>query len=171
MDIEDMRRKILPILLPYGLERVAVFGSYARGEEQPESDIDLLVKFKPPSERPPIGLKWYSLENELARVLGRRTEMVSEDALSPYVKSSVEDEKVVQDGVIRQLEIIGEASRHVSETLRDQHGEIPWPEVISLRNRLIHAYDRVDIRIVWEIVENDLPPLKSCAQRIIDGGA
>jgi uncharacterized protein with HEPN domain len=48
--------------------------------------------------------------------------------------------KLVQDGVIRQLEIIGEASRNLSDDFRTQHSELPWPQIISLRNRLIHVY-------------------------------
>lgn len=68
--------------------------------------------------------------------------------------------RLVQDGVIRQLEIIGEASRNLSDDFRDQHSELPWPQIIGLRNRLIHAYFEVNLGIVWDIVQNDLPPLK-----------
>ncbi len=68
--------------------------------------------------------------------------------------------RLVQDGVIRQLEIIGEASRNLSDDFRDQHPELPWPQIISLRNRLIHAYFEVNLGIVWDIAQNDLPPLK-----------
>jgi uncharacterized protein with HEPN domain len=68
--------------------------------------------------------------------------------------------RLVQDGVIRQLKIIGEASRNLSDDFRDQHPELPWPQIISLRNRLIHAYFEVNLGIVWDIVQNDLPPLK-----------
>lgn len=68
--------------------------------------------------------------------------------------------RLVQDGVVRQLEIIGEASRNLSDGFRDQHPEQPWPQIIGLRNRLIHAYFEVNLGIVWDIVQNDLPPLK-----------
>ena len=68
--------------------------------------------------------------------------------------------RLVQDGVIRQLEIIGEASRSLSDDFRDQHSELPWPQIIGLRNRLIHAYFEVNLGIVWDIVQNDLPPLR-----------
>ncbi len=68
--------------------------------------------------------------------------------------------RLVQDGVIRQLEIIGKASRNLSDDFRDQHSELPWLQIIGLRNRLIHAYFEVNLGIIWDIVQNDLPPLK-----------
>jgi uncharacterized protein with HEPN domain len=68
--------------------------------------------------------------------------------------------RLVQDGVVRQLEIIGEASRNLSDDFRDQYPELPWSQIVSLRNRLIHAYFDINLGIVWEIVQNDIPPLK-----------
>ncbi len=68
--------------------------------------------------------------------------------------------RLVQDGVIRQLEIIGEASRNLSDNFREQHPEQPWPQIISLHNRLIHAYFEVNLGIIWEIAHNDIPSLK-----------
>jgi len=68
--------------------------------------------------------------------------------------------RLVQDGVIRQLEIIGEASHNLSDDFRDQYPELPWSQIISLRNRLIHAYFDTNLGIVWEIVQNDIPSLK-----------
>lgn len=68
--------------------------------------------------------------------------------------------RLVQDGVVRQLEIIGEASRNLSDAFRMQHSDIPWPQIIGLRNRLIHAYFDINLGIVWEIVKNDLASLK-----------
>jgi uncharacterized protein with HEPN domain len=68
--------------------------------------------------------------------------------------------RLVQDGVIRQLEIIGEASRNLSDDFRDQYPELPWSQIISLRNRLIHAYFEVNLGIIWEIAQNNIPPLK-----------
>ena len=92
---EELRKRILPVLLPYGVLRVALFGSVARGEDTPESDIDILVELKPPDERPPLGLKWFGLEEELGRILGREVELVSESALSPYIRPYVEREMVI----------------------------------------------------------------------------
>ncbi len=68
--------------------------------------------------------------------------------------------KLLQDGVVRQLEIIGEASRNLSNEIRQHHPEVPWSQMIGLRNRVIHAYFNVSLEIVWEITQNDLPVLK-----------
>jgi hypothetical protein len=93
--LEEIREKILPVLLPWGVERVALFGSVVKEEETPESDIDILVKLKPPSERPSLGLKWISLEQELSRILDREVDLVSESGLSPYIRPYIEKELVV----------------------------------------------------------------------------
>ena len=66
---------------------------------------------------------------------------------------------LVQDGVIRQLEIIGEAANSVSPAFRDRFLDIPWGKMTGLRNRLIHGYFDVDLDIVWSIVQDDLPVL------------
>jgi len=92
--LREIRDKVVPVLGPY-VRRIALFGSFARGEEGPESDIDLLVELKPPNERPPLGLHWFSLEEELSRILGRKVELVSTRALSPYLRPYVEKELIV----------------------------------------------------------------------------
>ena len=61
--------------------------------------------------------------------------------------------------LVRLLEIVGEAAARTSEEERTLHPGIPWQEIISLRNRLIHGYDSVDFDILWNIVTLDLPPL------------
>jgi len=93
---DELRENILPVLLPCGVKRVAVFGSIVRGEDTPESDVDILVTLKPPHERPPLGLfKWIDLEQELGRKLGRQVDLVSEEGVSPYIRPYIEREKVI----------------------------------------------------------------------------
>jgi len=91
---ESLREKVLPLLRPY-VKRIAVFGSFARGEETSESDIDLIVELKPPEQRPCLGLKWFGLEEDLSRVLGREVELVTEGTLSPYVRPYAERDMVL----------------------------------------------------------------------------
>jgi predicted nucleotidyltransferase len=91
----ELREKILPVLLPCGVKRIAIFGSVVRGEDTPESDIDILVELKEPGERPPIGLRWFGLEEELSLLLGREVELVSARGLSPYIRPYVEEEMVI----------------------------------------------------------------------------
>lgn len=68
-------------------------------------------------------------------------------------------DQMVQDAVIRRLEIIGEASRRISEGFKQEHPEIPWPQMSGMRNKLIHEYDRVDIEVVWDVIMLNLPSL------------
>ena len=72
-----------------------------------------------------------------------------------------------QDAVIRRFEIIGEASRRISEETRISHSELPWGEMIAMRNVMIHEYDDVDLVIVWETVKNNLPSLIESLERIL----
>ena len=91
----EIKERILPLILPHGVKRVAIFGSFVRGEETEQSDIDLLVTLKPMGQRPPMGLKWFGLEEELSKVLGRKVDLISEKALSPYIRPYVQKEMVI----------------------------------------------------------------------------
>jgi uncharacterized protein len=95
---DELRDAVVPLLEPYGLKRLAVFGSYARGDEGPESDIDLLVEFEdPPKQR--LGLfQWFGLEREMGQRLGREVDLVDAGTLKPRVRPHVEkDLRVVYD--------------------------------------------------------------------------
>jgi len=72
-----------------------------------------------------------------------------------------------QNAVIRSLEIIGEAARLVSKQTRDAHPEIPWSQMIGMRNRLIHEYFRVDLATVWETIQKDLPALITLLEPLV----
>jgi len=63
-----------------------------------------------------------------------------------------------QDAVLRRIEIIGEAARHISPQTRKKYPEIPWRDLTMLRNLVIHQYDAVDINQVWDTAQNKLPP-------------
>lgn len=68
---------------------------------------------------------------------------------------------LVQDAVIRNFEIIGEAAHHLSKDARRQYAHVSWTEIIAFRNLLIHGYDQVSLYRVWDIIENDLPVLRA----------
>ena len=72
-----------------------------------------------------------------------------------------------QDAVIRQLEIIGEATKRLSKQLCSQYPQVPWRRIAGLRDVLIHDYMGVDIKAVWEITQKDLPGLKKSVQEIL----
>ena len=70
--------------------------------------------------------------------------------------------------MVRLLEIVGEAAARLSPDTRDRYPRIPWPDIIGLRNRLIHGYDIVDFDILWDIVNGDLPPLIARLREVVD---
>lgn len=71
------------------------------------------------------------------------------------------ESKIIQDAVIKNLEIIGEATKRISKEFREQHIQMPWREMAGLRDVLIHNYFGVDLGIVWNVVEQELPKLKA----------
>jgi len=73
-----------------------------------------------------------------------------------------------QDAVIRNIEIIGEASKKISSDLKDKYPNIPWKMIAGTRDRLIHGYFGVNIDIVWEIVTIDMPVLEQEVKKIKD---
>lgn len=73
-----------------------------------------------------------------------------------------------QDAVIRNLEVIGEATKRLSAELKAENSEIPWREIAGLRDVLIHDYMGVDVRIVWNVVVQDIPKLKSTVLRLLE---
>jgi len=82
-------------------------------------------------------------------------------------KSAFLGNTLIQDAVIRQIEIIGEAAKRVSEKTRSENVRIPWQDIAGMRNKLIHDYFGVDIEKVWLTVKKDIPLLKSEINRIL----
>jgi len=76
------------------------------------------------------------------------------------------ENELVQDGVIRNFEIIGEATKHLSKSFRDKYSDIPWKQIAGMRDILIHDYLGIDIYSVWETIETDIPQLKHQLSRI-----
>lgn len=75
--------------------------------------------------------------------------------------------ELVTSAVIRKLEIIGEASNHLSVTLKDKYSEIDWQQIIGFRNIIAHEYFIVDNELVWEVIQNDLPAFKKVIAKIL----
>lgn len=73
-------------------------------------------------------------------------------------ESFKEDDRT-QDAVIRNLQVIGEAARKISEEFQGRYPEIPWGEIIGMRHRLIHDYSRIDVVKIWDTAQNDIPSL------------
>lgn len=81
------------------------------------------------------------------------------DLLGDTSREALLRKRVLQLALTRLVEIVGEAANRVSAETRTVHPEIPWPQIIGMRNRLAHGYDIVDIVLLWDTVAYDLPPL------------
>ena len=75
-------------------------------------------------------------------------------------------DEMLQVWVIHHLQVIGEAARGVSQPLKDKHPEVPWAEIVALRNILVHEYFGLNMNQVWTMTQNDVPQLQEQVQRI-----
>lgn len=76
-------------------------------------------------------------------------------------------DELIQTYVVHNLQIFGEAAFKLPLEYRDQHPEIPWSKIMGMRHILVHDYFAIDLDIVWNVVENELPLLKQKLQEII----
>lgn len=76
---------------------------------------------------------------------------------------------LIQDGVVRQLIIIGEAVKRLSDGVRTTHPQTPWKDIAGMRDKLVHDYFGVDLDAVWYTTQYDLPPLKAQVEHILRG--
>lgn len=87
--------------------------------------------------------------------------------LQGITKSELIHNIQLQDSVLRRLEIIGEAAGRLSEDTRQRLAQIPWPEIVAMRNRIIHEYDKINLEIVWRTVQQDLPLLLEQLEQVV----
>lgn len=87
------------------------------------------------------------------------------DKISRYIKGFTfemfEKDEMIIDAIVRNLEIIGEASRNIPEEVREKYPYIPWRRMIGLRNIVIHEYFGIDLDIIWQIISINLPETRS----------
>lgn len=79
---------------------------------------------------------------------------------------SKNEEKVY--AVIRAFEMIGEAAKNIPKSIRERYVDVPWDEMIGMRNKVIHGYFGVDVKVIWKTIHEDLPPLQSRIAKILD---
>lgn len=79
---------------------------------------------------------------------------------------SFDKDQITQDAVVRQLEIIGEATKRVSKELRSKYPDIPWSDMAGMRDVLIHDYIDVDFEVVWKTASEDIPYLKKLLEKV-----
>lgn len=86
--------------------------------------------------------------------------------VSNETRNSLDNKRQLVLSLVRLVEVIGEAASQVTPVFQQQHPEIPWAQIIAMRNRLIHAYFDVDLDRVWDTVADDLPPLIAALEQI-----
>lgn len=77
------------------------------------------------------------------------------------------DQKTV-DAVLRNIEIVGEATKHIPDHMRNEYPDVPWRKMAGMRDKVIHGYFNVIYTIVWETATHDLPSVKSKIREILD---
>ncbi len=89
------------------------------------------------------------------------------DMIADKAPEDLGKERMLELALVRLVEIIGEAASRVSQAGQAKTPEIPWREIIGMRNRLIHGYDSVDLNVLWDTVELDRPPLIIRLEKIL----
>ncbi len=82
-------------------------------------------------------------------------------------RHDLDKDRLLEWGLVKALEIVGEAARQVSEETREQFPQIPWADIIGMRHRLVHAYFEINLDILWHTVQQDLPPLIAALESIL----
>jgi len=87
--------------------------------------------------------------------------------LRDHKRADLDSERTLGLAILRCVEIVGEAASRVPVDIQQRYPNIPWPQIIGMRNRLVHGYDIVDYDIVWSTVTQDLPPLIAQLETIL----
>jgi uncharacterized protein with HEPN domain len=90
------------------------------------------------------------------------------ESTSGFTKEQLLNDATLKRAVVRSLEIIGEATRNLPMTFRNQHSAVDWKNMAGMRDRLIHGYMSVDYDVVWNVIRDDLPILRLQIEQIIN---
>lgn len=94
------------------------------------------------------------------------------DAAADFVvgrtRADLDEDRQLAFALVRAIEIVGEAANHVSEAARRQLPTLTWAAIIGMRHRVVHAYFTINLETVWTTVTEELPPLRSAVQQLLD---
>ncbi len=82
-------------------------------------------------------------------------------------KETFQKEELIQTWIVHHLQVLGEAAARISDEFKVGHSDIPWSNIIGMRNILVHDYFQIDIDIVWAVIEKDLPQLREMIKKVI----
>ena len=94
--------------------------------------------------------------------ISRIAEYTKDVKYEDFIKSNL-----IQAAVIREIEIIGEATKKLTQEFKEKHQDIPWKQIAGMRDKLIHDYFGVDIDAVWDTIQNDIPPLNNKLKELL----
>jgi len=81
-------------------------------------------------------------------------------------RADLDDDRQLTLALVKSIEIMGEAATKVTQGYREKSSQLPWPSIIGMRNRLIHAYFDIDLDILWKTITEDFPPLIAELEKI-----
>ena len=105
-------------------------------------------------------------EDYLADIIQSMNE-VEEFTRGLTYESFMKDRKTI-NAVIRSLEVMGEASKRIPDEVRAKHSEIPWKRMAGMRDKLIHEYAGVDLETVWDVIQEEIPPIRPMLEELRD---
>ena len=82
-------------------------------------------------------------------------------------RTDLYDDRLLVLGLLKCIEIVGEAAAHIGHGTKNRYPEIPWADIVGMRNRLVHAYFDIDPDRLWDTLEQDLPPLVATLENIL----
>ena len=83
-------------------------------------------------------------------------------------RADLDADRMLNLSLVRLMEVVGEASRRVPKDFRDRYPDVPWRQTSDLRNRPIHVYDEINFDTLWEIIQDQVPPLIERLEAILD---
>jgi len=101
------------------------------------------------------------------RDISERIKLIENSTIN-ISKSKFLSDKLIIDATARRLEIIGEATKNIPDSLRNKYPDVSWKKIAGLRDIIVHNYFGIDLDIVWEIIKKDLPILKKQIKKILE---
>ncbi len=83
-------------------------------------------------------------------------------------REAFESDELIQVWMLHYLQVIGEAARSTSAEFKNAHQNIPWASIVGFRNLVVHEYFRVDMNVIWDVVNSDLPALKTQIEKALE---